>query len=272
MLRRLLTPKWLGALALAILFAVAAYHLGWWQYGRHVAKVERNARLDANYAATPRPLREVVGIEPLPIARQWTHVTATGEYAGTVQLYVRNRPNLGSYGYEVVAPFVLSSGEVVLVDRGWVENSARGASVLPPVAPVPEGTVTLTGWALPSEPSLGRSLPAGQLASINLGEAAAGTGQSLLGGFVRLEQERTHAGAVAARPQALEPPDRSLGPHQAYAWNWWLMVPLGFVLMGFRIRAELATEADADPRRQQVPTTRPAKAAKKTRIWDDEDA
>ena len=52
-LRRLLTPRWLGALLLAVLFAVACYHLGWWQYHRHEAKVARNERLDAHYRADP---------------------------------------------------------------------------------------------------------------------------------------------------------------------------------------------------------------------------
>ena len=36
-----------GALALAVLYAVVAYQLGHWQYGRHEFKVERNALLDA---------------------------------------------------------------------------------------------------------------------------------------------------------------------------------------------------------------------------------
>jgi len=268
--KRLVTPRWLGAVVLAGLFAVTSYHLGHWQYGRHVAKADRNARLDANYRADPRPLGEVLASSPLPLARQWTRVEATGSYAGSAPLYVRNRPNLGSAGYEIVVPFRLEDGGVVLVDRGWVENSAEGAAVLPPVPAPPDGTVTLVGWAMPGEPSLGRSLPKGQLASINLAEASAASGEQLLGGYVLMQEEKAANGAVAERPLPLDPPDRSLGPHQAYAYQWWLSMPLGFVLIWFGIRRELRMKGEAADRAAgRAP--KPAKP-KKTRIWDEEDA
>ncbi len=59
-LRRLVTPRWLGALLLAVVFAVLCYRLGWWQYDRHLAKVERNERLDEHYRAEPVPLDSVL--------------------------------------------------------------------------------------------------------------------------------------------------------------------------------------------------------------------
>ena len=270
MFKRLLTPRWIGALVLAGLFAVACYHLGHWQYGRHLAKVERNARLDANYTAAPRPVTEVIGPTALPLDRQWTRVTATGTYAGSAPVYVRNRPNQGGTGYEVVEAFHLDAGGVLLVDRGWVQADAARADILPPAPAAPSGTVTITGWAMPGEDSLGRTLPAGQLASINLPEAAAATHESLLGGYVRLEEERTAAGAVADRPAPLDPPDRSLGPHQAYAYQWWLTMPLGLGLIWFGIRRELQAETAA----ADVAAGRPLRAPKpkKVRIWDEEDA
>lgn len=278
-IRALLTPKWLGALVLAVLFAIGCYFLGGWQYGRHVDKVERNARLDANYAAPARPVAEVIGPEALPLAAQWTHVEATGTYAATAHLYVRNRPNRGVYGYEVVAPLRLGDGSLVLVDRGWVANAKEGASILPVVPPVPTGQVRVTGWALPGEPSLGRSLPEGQLASINLPEAAAQWGESLRGGYLRLEQEVEESGALVPAPAPLDPPDRSLGPHQAYAFQWWLTMPLGFVLVWYGIRRERQALAEPGgspaapsalrPARQVKPA-KPAKP-KKVRIWDEED-
>lgn len=257
----------MGAFVLAVLTALACYHLGQWQYGRHIAKVERNARMDANYSASPRAVEDVIGPGRLPLDRQWTRVTAVGRYAVGPQLYVRNRAKGGVYGYEVVAPLALRDGGVLLVDRGWVANSDSGATVLPSVPPTPSGEVSVTGWALPGEASLGRTPPKGQLASINLAEAGAAWEQTLLGGYLRLDHEVTEAGTTANRPDALDPPDRSLGPHQAYAYQWWLTMPIGFVLMWFRIRAELRAEAEQAPgaaRRDPKP--------KKVRIWDEEDA
>ena len=81
--RRLITPRWLGALALALLYAILAYQLGHWQYGRHEFKVERNALLDAHYRADPVPVTDVLSDRPVERSREdWTKVTATGTYAG----------------------------------------------------------------------------------------------------------------------------------------------------------------------------------------------
>ncbi|HYN28395.1 MAG TPA: SURF1 family protein [Dermatophilaceae bacterium] len=261
MLRRLFTRRWLGALAVTVVFAVVSFYLGQWQWGRYEAKAARNDRLDAHYAADPVPLGTVLTSSPLPRSRDWTSVEAVGTYRPQDQLYVRNRPNAGVYGYEVLVPLDLTGGTgTVLVNRGWVVNSGRGADVLPPVPAAPPGEVTVTGWVRPGEASLGRDLPDGQLPSMNLAEASAAIGTPVLGGYVLLESERTADGGTAARPTALEPPDRSLGPHQAYAFQWWLAaMPAGFVLIWLGIRRELREEGAIRPK------------AKKHRIWDDED-
>ena len=150
--RRLFTPRWLGALAVALLYAVAAYQLGSWQYGRHEFKVERNALLDAHYRADPVPVTDVLSDRPVDREREdWTKVTATGTYAGE-QLLVRNRPNNSVFGYEVLAPLRLPDGRTVVVDRGWVKNSDRGAAVAPEVPGAPAGEVTVVD----SEPGLMR--------------------------------------------------------------------------------------------------------------------
>ena len=258
MLRRLLTRRWLGALLAATVYAVLAYHLGTWQWGRYEGKAQRNARLDAHYAAAPVPLTGVLTMSPLPLDSEWTHVTATGRYGGQ-QLFVRNRPNDSVYGYEVVAPFVVDGGGTALVDRGWVQNSVQ-ASVLPSVPAPPAGTVTVVGWVRTGEASLHRDLPAGQLASINLAEASRALGSPLLGGYVILDDERTATGGAPPRPQALAPPSRDLGPHQAYSVQWWGSMPVGLVLVFFGIRRELREE---DPER-------PAKV-KRPSIWEEED-
>jgi cytochrome oxidase assembly protein ShyY1 len=260
-LRRLFTRRWLSALAVAVLFAVGSFFLGQWQWGRYEVKAARNDRLDRAYVAEPVPLGSVLGAAPLPRSRDWTRVEASGTYRPDDQLYVRNRPNGGVYGYEVLVPLDLADGTgTVLVDRGWVENSERGADVLPSVPGAPAGEVTVTGWVRPGEESLGRRLPAGQVPSIHLTEASRAVGSPLLGGYLLLESERTAGGGTPPRPAALEPPDRSLGPHQAYAFQWWLVaMPAGFVLVWLGIRRELRDEGAIRPK------------AKRHRIWDDED-
>ena len=262
-LKRLMTPRWVGALVLATLFAVASYHLGWWQYHRHEAKVARNDRLDAHYAATPVPVGSVLTPDrPLPLADEWTRVTVTGRYAGG-PVFVRSRTLEGETGLEVLwALRPDAGGPDVVVDRGWVPPSDAGASVLPQVEPAPTGEVSVTGWVRRGESSRGRELPRGQIASLNLAEAATELGSgAVLPGYVLLQGEAVPDGSTPPRPQPLGEPDRGLGPHLAYAYQWWLTMVVGFVLVWFGIRREL---------RAEDPVTYPTKP-KKTRIWDEED-
>lgn len=131
-LRRFLTRKWLGAFVLAILAAIACSHLGQWQYGRHLYKAERNARLDANYRAEPVPLASVMTSSPLPLARQWTRVTARGEYTTRHPIYVRNRPNLGSTGFELVSPSASTPARSFWSTAGGSRRPAAARTCCPP--------------------------------------------------------------------------------------------------------------------------------------------
>ena len=259
--RRLLTPRWLGALAVAILYAALAYQLGHWQYGRHEYKVERNALLDAHYRADPVPLTDVLGDRPVDrSADDWTRVSATGRYAGP-QLLLRNRPNNSVFGYEVLAPLELADGRTVVVDRGWVANSDRGAAVTPDVAQAPTGEVSVVGWVRPLETTRDKALPPGQVASISLPDVTRAWDREVLDGYLVLDSERLSDGSTPPRPDRLEDPDRSLGPHQAYAFQWWMSMPVGLLLIWLGIRRELR---DEDPDPVQKP--------RKVRIWDEEDA
>ena len=260
-----MTRRWLGALALAAAFAVLAFFLGQWQWRQHEERRERAERIRAHYDATPRPLDGVLGSAPLPRAQEWVRVRATGRYAAGAPLLVRNRPLEGAYGYEVLAPLELGAGRTLLVDRGWVPN-AESARALPDVPPTPAGEVSVVGWLRPSEPSLGRDLPDDQLASINLDEAAREAGTPLLGAYLVLEREQTAAGDLPARPAPLARPDTDLGPHQAYAFQWWGAMAVGFVLVLLGVRRDHLASQEPTPPRAGAPRTR------RVRVWDEEDA
>nr|WP_179423930.1 SURF1 family protein [Pedococcus badiiscoriae] len=254
----------MGAFGVALAFAVAAYFLGQWQWHRYEAKAARADRIHAHYDAKPRPVTDVLGPAPMPLAEEWTRVTMHGRYAADKTLLVRNRPYQGTYGYEVLVPFVDDSGATVLVDRGWVMN-AQTAQTLPRVVPPPTASLTVTGWLRRWEPSLGKSMPAGQVASINQAEVSSRVGTQLLGAYVVLDVERLPDGSAPSRPTPLEAPDTDLGPHQAYAFQWWLGMVAGFVLVWFGARREYLEGATTP---QQAGPASP----KKVRIWDEEDA
>lgn len=255
MLRLALTPRWLGWLALALLVAVACFWLGQWQWGKYEDRAARADRIEAHYEADPVPATEVLDEESVAVDDEWTRVTATGRYSPDEQVLVRNRPLDGTYGYEVLVPLRLTGGEQILVNRGWVPNSPKGADVDPVVPPAPDGEVTITGWVQLEEPSLGRDMPGGQVASIHLPEVEEAVGHELLGGYVSLQSEDPEA----ERPKPLEVPDTGTGSHMPYAIQWWLVMPAVVAFWFVALRREASTSGPRPPR------------DKKVRIWDEED-
>ena len=257
MLRLLLTPRWLGWFALALVVSVAFVSLGQWQWGKYEDRSARADRIDAHYTADPVPASVVLTKDPAPIDAEWTRVTASGTYLADEQLLVRNRPLDGTYGYEVLVPLRLDDGDVLVVNRGWVANSPKGADVAPEVPAAPTGKVTVTGWVRLGEKSLHRDMLPGQLASINLPEASTEVDAAVLGGYVSLQSEDPDV----ARPEPLEVPDTDTGPHLAYAIQWWVAIPAFWVFLIMALRREAGAGSSAER------MARP----KKVRIWDEED-
>ena len=296
MLRTLLTRRWVTALALALIFALACVLLGNWQYSRHREAVADRDRIEQNYDAAPMPLAQVLASPAAVLSptQEWVRVTVAGRYLPDDRLLVRNRPHRGVYGYAVLVPLRVdapatdgeaadadpagggaadrsgssSEGPALLVDRGWVRN-ADDASTLPPVPPPPQGKVEVQGWLRLGEPDLGRDLLAGQLASINVTEAAQRTGLDLYEGYLVLGSEEVVGGSSPARPEPLERPDTGLGSHFAYALQWWLTAPLGVVLVGVFVRRE---HLERTREAKGADTERRPARPRKVRIWDEEDA
>ena len=269
----MMSKRWLGMLAIAVVFAVACFFLGRWQWHRHEAKATRAERIESHYSASPIPLASALPSPSTSLRpeQEWTMVTATGRYAAREVMLVRNRPNNGVFGYEVVVPLQLDGGSSLLVDRGWIPNG-RTAAEPPRVPATPAGDITVTGWLRPGEPGLGRKMTNGQLASINLAEARAQSGTPLYGAYLIRRTEAGPPGEPLDHPQALEKPDTGQGPHLAYALQWWLAAPVGFVLIFMAVRRE---HLDGGQPSAPMPPgeAAPIGAAKvrKTRIWDEED-
>lgn len=264
-MRRLwLTPRWLGATALAALFALACVFLGQWQWARHEDRVQRADAIARNYGAVPVPLDRVLSSPGVTLTadQQWTRVTLSTSFDPSPTLFARNRPNQGTYGFEVLGVADAAGGRLV-VDRGWAPYGAD-ATVLPTVAPPPGGPVTLTGWLRDGEPDLDRSLPDNQLASINLALIATTIDSPVYQAYLVLDPASPGGASAGSGMAPLEVPVGDLGPHQAYAYQWWLVAPLGFVLV-FQLVRTAASEG-----RERPPSMASARP-KKVRIWDEED-
>ena len=271
-LRLWLTRRWIVGTLLAIAFAVACFYLGRWQWHRYVEQRTKVDAIAANYEAAPVALPPALVRAGLTPEQQWMRVTFNGTYAVGSDLLVRNRTLDGTVGFEVLTPLT-TDGLTLLVDRGWVPNAAN-AETAPAVDPPPPGPVQLTGWLRTVEPSLGRDLPPPQLASINVGDARAQVGSlSDLETYVVLGSQQPAAASGSHPVTVLPNPEEDLGPHQAYAFQWWLFMPGGLIFVVWAMRHELATREGGPERpgpRAVATPSRPAKP-KKVRIWDEED-
>lgn len=167
-------------------------------------------------------------------------MTAEGHFDTAHEVVVRRRTNTdGEVGYHVLTPFVLDDGKVLLVNRGWVP--ADGAQTEFPKIPAPaRGEITVTGRLMPDQTTADsgiknvKGLPDRQVMLINSKEEADRLGKQVLGGYVELTAPEPKGGS----PELIPDPNHSdIGPHMAYAVQWWLFsagVPVGWVVLARR--------------------------------------
>jgi cytochrome oxidase assembly protein ShyY1 len=234
--------RWAIYVSLAVVFAIACAFLSNWQFTRNEERSAQLALVEANYDATPVPLDELIPAGgQLDPGDQWHPVRLVGEYVADDQLLVRNRPHGGTSAFEVLVPFRLSDGRVLLIDRGWVAPGDDQPEPEAVPAP-PEGQVTVIARLKPGEqlPSSGRTAPAGQVPTIHLPlvaesvSADAGVALEVSAYGVMASEDP----APATVPQSLESPSEDPGPHLSYAIQWILFAVMGFVFIGYVIRTE----------------------------------
>jgi cytochrome oxidase assembly protein ShyY1 len=241
--RFLLSPRWLRLIAAALAVAAACVALGFWQLDRFDQRRARNDLVKANVAADPVAPGALLAVgRPLPAAQQWRRVEAQGRYDEAHQILVRNRPLEGATGYYVLTPLVTDDGPALLVNRGWVPIGAT-ALARPEVPAAPAGEVTVVARARPSEPADERDAPPqGQVRRIDVPAIAATMPYDVYGGYGDLVEQSP---ATATSPTALPEPEPGLGPHLAYAFQWFVfaVIALGGVVMLARREARESAPA-----------------------------
>ncbi len=235
-MRSLLTPRWLGIVALTAVASYVMVLLGQWQWGRYEQRSSINARIDASQTAAPVPLE--------PGTPEWTRATVTGEYDQELQVLVRNRTVNGRVGYEVLTPLILADGSAVLIDRGWVAPDPAGPTVTPPIPAPPKGQVTINGRVrfTESDPRLELREGRWEARRIGLPEIASKVPYRLAQTYLLADDEVTDLVPV---PSERENDWLNLG----YAVQWWIFAAGAFVALAWlarkEVRASQAPPADS---------------------------
>ncbi|MEV4543819.1 SURF1 family cytochrome oxidase biogenesis protein [Micromonospora echinaurantiaca] len=268
--RFLLTPRWLGILALTLVAATVMVLLGNWQLDRYRGRTEVNERIDAGLRMAPVPLREAVPgptggsgtAGPAPAEEKiWTRVTVTGRYDTANVVLVRGRTVESKVGFEVLTPLVLADGTAVLVDRGWIPPAPGGATAQPQVPPAPSGEVTVVGRVHESESgSVTVSRREGRLETRRIGvpQLARELPYPVHGAYLLLDEQ-----TPAADPAFVAVPVGHANNWQnfGYVVQWWLFA--GMTLFGYVwvARREARRLSGATP---QGPVDRAAEPAPST--------
>jgi cytochrome oxidase assembly protein ShyY1 len=223
---RLLAPHWAVLLASLALFA-GFLALGRWQWQRGD---ERSAQFASFVEADAVPVAasaQTIGSLP-----RYTRVRVEGTYDPSRQFLLDNRTRDGRAGYEVLTPFALEDGALLLVNRGWIAFS--GYRDRPPDVTFEAGGLDAVTGRLDELPtpglSSGRAPPSGTWPKITtfptMAELAAALGTDRLASRMLLLDDHAPAGyAREWRPGGL-PPSR----HYGYAIQWWSFAALLVVL------------------------------------------
>lgn len=251
-----LKPGWVFTAAAVLIFAYFAFTvLAPWQLHKNEAKTERNHNIEAAFETDPVPLSEIFTKRgEVADSKEWRRVSMTGHYLPESEVLLRLRPVNSSPAFQALTPFRLNSGEIMLVNRGFVPANQDN---VPDIPAAPSEEVTIVGYASLDEPppshepltDQGRL----QVSGINSKQIADLTHLELGKDYVQLSDGQP--GTLSAIPL----PQLDSGPHLSYGIQWiafGIMAPLGlgyFVWAEMRERRREQEEQQALQEQQQTP-------------------
>lgn len=260
-LKFLLRPNWLALTLLVFAFATACFLLlSPWQWDRHLERDAQNAAITRSLSLPPRPLGQVLPDGAAPTTHTaWSRVTVTGTYLPGKEVIARLRTVHGEPAFEILTPLRTTSGDVVLVDRGYVVPDQTVD--VPDYPPPPTRTVTVTARTQVDETDpqhrdafipTGSTTGTPHVYAIDSTVVAEATGLDLRPGYFQLTPDQP--GVINALPL----PQVSSGPYLSYSLQW---IAFGVMAIGgwvyFTVRESqpggaLRDGSPAKPRRKSV--------------------
>jgi cytochrome oxidase assembly protein ShyY1 len=245
----LVRPGWLALAVVVIAFTYLCFSvLAPWQLGKNTKTSRENKQIEKSLNTPPAPLRTVLPHQDSSAPEaQWREVTATGHYLPDLQVLARLRVVEGNPAFEVLVPFVTSSGPTVLVDRGYVrpEHGSR----VPAITPAPAEKLTITARLRDAEPPAQGKEPfvkdgVRQVYSIDVNRIATLTGVSLVGSYLQLVEGQPGGLGVIGVPHL------DAGPFLSYGVQWISFGIIAPILLGYFAYAEIRarrSEKDQHP-------------------------
>jgi surfeit locus 1 family protein len=210
-------PRLIPTLATLCMMAIT-FSAGRWQLNR-VSEKQASQSLFRQTQQLPavnlaQPIADVDSL-------RYRALVAAGQFLPDKQIYIDNREHDGRSGYHVITPLAIDgTGDIVLVNRGWVERG-RNYSVAPDVK-VPNGSVRVTGTgSLPSKKFLELSdqAIAGKVwQNLTFERVNAILGLKVLPIIVLQQNDLTNG-----LSPVIEQPDFKINMHRGYAFQWFAL-------------------------------------------------
>lgn len=233
-----LRPAWLALFVVVVAFAYLCFTvLAPWQLGKNARTSRENSQISRALTADPVALTSLLPHQDSSASNaQWQRVTASGHYLPDRQVLARLRVIDGDPAFEVLVPFAVDGGPMVLVDRGYVRP--QQGSHAPAIPAAPAGPVTITGRLRDSEPVAEGKQPfrqddAQQVYSINTGQISGITGVPLAGSYVELVENQPGGLGVIGLPHL------DAGPFLSYGIQWIAFGIVAPILLGYFVYSEI---------------------------------
>jgi cytochrome oxidase assembly protein ShyY1 len=246
MYRFLLRPKWILFHLLVLSAAIGMLLLARWQWNRHLQRDAFVSSVHAKEAFEPTDLAPLLTSSPLGDI-EYRRVTASGSYLDGPQIVQILRTQDGVNGSDVLTPFQIRGGPVVIVNRGFITDGQ-------PVPPPPTGTLRIGGTARRSEVRHTGELTdnndgaTNEVRRVDLPLISKKLGYDVAPIFIDFIASEP---AAAIPPVPVPPPDLSGGPpHVSYTVQWIIFSIASLVGWWLAVRRSKRNREQAASRRE----------------------
>src|SRR5829696_6525672 len=139
MYRFLLRPKWIAFHLVCLVAVVGMLAAASWQWTRYNQRNDFVDLVHGRQAAEPQELKALLETES-PNEIEFLRVTAAGHYIADDQLVQINQTQSDVGGVNVLTPFQIDDGPIVVVNRGFVPSGTD-------VPDAPTGDLLIGGTA-----------------------------------------------------------------------------------------------------------------------------
>ncbi|WP_242671267.1 SURF1 family protein [Hylemonella gracilis] len=235
------TRFWWVTVAAVLGVAVTA-SLGRWQLSRAAQKEALQSAIDAR---AREPLLDATGGDAATVtaheastALLHRRVLVRGVWLTDYTVWLDNRQMQGRPGFYVVTPLRLSTGGVLLVQRGWAPRSFEDRTRLPELN-TPTGLVEVRGVLSPPPArlyELGGAEHGPIRQNLDLDAFRAETGLPLAGLSIQQSKAESDSAQVDGLLRDWPQPDSGVDRHYGYAFQWFgLCALMVFLYAWFQI-------------------------------------